>query len=272
MLNRIRAGILRRLVTGAAVVAVPALALLPMAQVSTAATEATFTKIQGAAASAAGLQPTVDAYRALLGDPNNRNTPGSQNAGRREIDWDGTPLQFSAPNLMPPDLFNKPPVPRGAVFSNPAGNQFQVSADSASGVPVRFGNINPQYPLIFNTFSQQKLFTPLNTTTTRVRFFVPGTNTPATVNGFGAVFTDVDSSTSTKIELYDRNGTRLWWSYVLKGTTPSKSLSFLGVKTDAKIFEVRITSGNTPLSAWNNDGGAKDVVVMDDFLYGEPRP
>ena len=271
MPNRIRAGFLRRLATGAAVVAVPALALLPMAQASTAATEATFTKIQGAAANAAGLQPTVDAYRALLGNPNNGNTPGSQNAGRREIDWDGVPPQFSAPNLMPPDLFNRAPATRGAVFSSPGGNQFQVSADSASGVPVRFGNINLQYPLIFNTFSPEKLFTPLNTTTTRVHFRVPGTNTPATVNGFGAVFTDVDSATSTKIELYSF-GTLVWWSYVPKGTTASKSLSFLGVKTDAKIYEVRITSGNTPLSAWNNDGGAKDVVVMDDFLYGEPRP
>jgi hypothetical protein len=34
---------------------------------------------------------------------------------------------------------------------------------------------------------------------------------------------------------------------------------------------VRITTGNAPLSGANNDGGGIDVVVMDDFLYSEPR-
>lgn len=273
MSHRTRAGVLRRLATGAVVLALPVLALIPAAQASAAAAQPSFTKIQGAASDAAGLQPTVDAYRALLGNPNNGDTPGSQAAGRREINWDGVPDAISAPALMPPDLFNNPPVPRGAVFSSPAGNRFQVSADrdNPTNTPVRFGNINPQYPSIFNTFSPEKLFTPLDTTTTRVHFFVPGTATRASVNGFGAVFTDVDSPTSTKIELYDRQGNQLWWNYVPKGTAASKSLSFLGVKTTAKVYEVRITSGNVPLAAWNRDGGAKDVVVMDDFLYGEPK-
>jgi hypothetical protein len=61
------------------------------------------------------------------------------------------------------------------------------------------------------------------------------------------------------------------WNYVPKGTTASKSLSFLGVKTDARIYEVRITNGNTPLSAGHRDGGARDVVVIDALLYGEPQ-
>jgi len=33
---------------------------------------------------------------------------------------------------------------------------------------------------------------------------------------------------------------------------------------------VRITSGNAALSAGVLDGGAIDLVVMDDFIYGEP--
>ncbi|MGH8574081.1 MAG: hypothetical protein ACREX8_16130, partial [Gammaproteobacteria bacterium] len=75
---------------GHGVLAVPALALVPAAHASAdAAAPPSFTKIQGAAGSAAGLQPTVDAYRALLGEPDNRSTPGSQSAGRREINWDG---------------------------------------------------------------------------------------------------------------------------------------------------------------------------------------
>lgn len=255
---RTNGGVMRRLAAGAAVLALPLLALVPTAQASATAAPS-FTKIQGAAGNAAGLQPTVDAYRALLGNPH------------QEINWDGVPDNISAPNLMPPDLFNTT-VPRGAVFSSPAGNRFQVSADSDSGVPVRFGNLNRQYPRIFTTFSPEKLFAPLGTTTTRVRFFVPGTSTPAAVNGFGAVFTDVDSPTSTKIEVYNQAGSRLWWNWVPKGTTASKSLSFLGVKTDAKIYEVRITSGNAQLGAANLDGGAKDVVAVDDLIFGVPKP
>lgn len=170
-----------RLATGAAAIAMPALALASALPAQAAGPS--FTKIQGAAAHAAGLQGTVDAYRTLLG-PDNGSTPGSQPSGHREINWDGVPDTLSAPALMPRNLFNAV-VPRGAVFSSTAGNTFQVSADSSNpaGSPVRYGNINAQYPSIFGTFSPEKLFTPLGTTTTRVRFFVPGSNTRAYVKG-----------------------------------------------------------------------------------------
>jgi len=253
-------------------VALPA-ALLPLTANPAAAAAAapTFTRIEGAAADAAGLQPTVDLYRTLLGDPNNGSTPGSQPAGRREINWDGTPDAQSAPNALPRDFFNTT-VPRGVVFSSAAGNKFQVSANAVNPThtPVRFGNLNAQYPNIFGTFSPQRLFTPVGTNQMSIKFFSPGTTKPATVKGFGAVFTDVDKADTTKIELYDRWGARLWWHAVPKGTAASKSLSFLGVKTTADVYEVRITTGNAPLSSTNTDTSARDVVVMDDFLYGEP--
>jgi hypothetical protein len=41
------------------------------------------------------------------------------------------------------------------------------------------------------------------------------------------------------------------------------------------VARVRITSGNTPIDATMADnvstGGNRDIVVMDDFIYGEPR-
>jgi hypothetical protein len=44
----------------------------------------------------------------------------------------------------------------------------------------------------------------------------------------------------------------------------------LGVTfTTERIARVRITTGNSSLGP--NDGGAVDVVVMDDFLYSEPQ-
>ncbi|MEU8611978.1 hypothetical protein AB0C29_28730 [Actinoplanes sp. NPDC048791] len=270
----------RRLLQLAATAAVVPVALLPFGPATAAPSAAaasvaapSFTKIEGAASDAAGLQPTVDAYRALLGEPNNGSAPGSQPAGRREINWDGTPDAQSAPNLLPRDFFNTT-VPRGAVFSSGAGNKFQVSADSdnPTQTAVRFGNINPQYRENFNVFSAQRLFTPLGTNRMSVRFFQPGTTKPATVKGFGAVFTDVDKAGTTKIELYDQWGTQLWWQAVPKGTTANRSLSFLGVKTTADVYEVRITTGNAPLSSTNTDTSTRDVVVMDDLLYGEPQP
>ena len=253
--------------------AVPA-ALLPLASAPAAAGAAaapSFPKIEGAAADAAGLQATVDAYRALLGQPNNGSAPGSQPAGRREINWDGTPDAQSAPNALPRDFFNTT-VPRGAVFSS-ATNKFQVSADSdnPTWTPARFGNLNSQYPNIFGTFSPQRLFAPQGTNRMIVKFFVPGTTKPATVNGFGAVFTDVDKANLSKIELYDRWGALLWQHAVPKGTTASKSLSFLGVTTTAQVAEVRLTAGDAPLSSTNTDTSTRDMVVMDDFLYGEPK-
>jgi hypothetical protein len=99
-------------------------------------------------------------------------------------------------------------------------------------------------------------------------FFVPGSATGATVGGFGSVFTDVNRRDSTKIELFDANGGLLFSRTVLPGPASRRSLSFLGVGFDAGelVFLVRITSGNriskTP---------ARDVVVMDDFIYAEPQ-
>ena len=253
------------LALAAATVAGPVVLLTPPAS---AAETGSFTKIQGAAGNAAGLQPTVDAYRALLGGADNGNTPGSVGSGRREINWDAVPDALSSPNAMPNDLFNTA-VPRGAVFSSPTG-QVQVSVTDAGGVP-RFGDINPQYAHQFGTFSPEKLFAAKDSTQTRVRFFVPGTNTRAYVSGFGAVLTDVDKAHVSKIEVYDKWGKRLWKGDVPKGTKARKSLSFLGVVGTAKIAEVRITSGNVPLGLGNSDGSWKDVAAIDDLVYGEPK-
>jgi hypothetical protein len=244
--------------------------LLPMSSPASAAPGAfAFTTIEGAAGDAAGLTPTVTAFRGLLGEPDNRSNPPAE-AGRREINWDGTPDAQSAPNLLPPDFFNTT-VPRGAVFVS-KNNKFQVSADddNPTNTAPRFANINPQYDDIFATFSPQKLFTPIGTNVMGVRFFVPGTNKPATVKGFGAVFTDVDRSGTTKLELLDRYGKRLFVAYAPKGTQGSKSLSFVGVQTTADVYEVRITTGNAALGKNVNDDRKRDLVVMDDFLYAEP--
>ena len=101
-----------------------------------------------------------------------------------------------------------------------------------------------------------------------MHFYVTGTATPAFVNAFGAVFTDVDLPQSTSIEYFDAAGNSLGRAFV---PPANNGLSFVGfVFQDKRIGRVRITSGNTSLAPTITDGANVDVVVMDDFIYGEP--
>jgi hypothetical protein len=114
----------------------------------------------GSGSSPAGIQVTVDAFRADLGTLN-PNVAGSFGSGRRGINWDAVPDAFAAPNLLPANFFNVN-SPRGVVFTT-AGTGFQVSANAVNptNTPVLFGNINSTYPGLFQIFSPQKLFTAL---------------------------------------------------------------------------------------------------------------
>jgi hypothetical protein len=230
-------------------------------------------------ANPAAIQAAVDQFRADLGTLN-PNTRQSFRSGRREINWDGVPNGASAPNQLAPDFFNFN-SPRGVMFSsnesplilNPILQPMLVSSTAASGVPVRFGNINATYTNEFQTFSPERLFsTTPGSNVLEINFFIPGTAIPATVNGFGAVFTDVDGQ-STHMQFYDATGRIL---LVPNGQIVGidKGLSFQGVSYNdgTRISRVVITLGNAPLSATNTDGvNGVDVVALDDFIYGEPR-
>ena len=220
----------------------------------------------------AGIQATIDAFRGDLGDPNNGNTVGSQESGRRQVTWDGGDND-SAPARMPRDFFNAV-APRGIVVQGlDARAQFQISADSSNPTTTdsEFGNINATYPTAFSVFSSPRLFSALNTNVYDVLFFVPGTDQPATVNGFGAVFTDVDIQGSSSLEFFDVKGNSIFSRSIL-ASSGNGSLSFLGVKFDSSVIaKVRITAGTAPLGV--NDvtqGGTQDIVVTDDFIYSEP--
>jgi hypothetical protein len=219
------------------------------------------------APNAAGISPVVDVFRATLGTQN-PNVAGSFGSGRREINWDGVPDASAAPNNLSANFFNIN-SPRGVVFSTP-GTGFQVSASASSGTPAEFGNLNPSYPGQFSTFSAQRLFTALGSNIVDVSFFIPGTGTEALTNGFGAVFTDVDLPNLSSMEFFDANNVSLYASFVEPSIVANEGLSFLGVVfTEGDVISrVRIRSGNAAAGA--NDGGGVDIVVMDDFIYGEP--
>jgi hypothetical protein len=233
------------------------------------------TVFQAAGPTVASIQNTVDQYRTALGDPNNGNVVG-QSSGRREINWDGGGSTATAVVGTP---FTGFLANRGALFTT-TGTGF-VQAPLAGLVDTFH---NPTYASIFQPFSLQRLFSPIDSNVTEVTFFVPGPdNKPATTNGFGAVFTDVDlpngsgpgdtngnRKASTLIECFGTDGGLIFSSFV-PASPGDGSLSFFGIVFgDARIARVRITSGDAPPGP--NDDGTHDIVMMDDFLYGEPQP
>jgi hypothetical protein len=225
-----------------------------------------------AGANAAAIQAAVDQFRTDLGGANN-GVGNSFPTGRREINWDGVPDNFAEPNALPFNFFNVN-SPRGVVFhsiANIGGNhQFRVSSSAASGVAVRFGNIDASYATIFQTFSAERLFHGRFSNEIEILFLIPGTNIPAAVNGFGAVFCDVDSS-NTFIEYYAPDGNKISGSSL---NVANNGLSFIGTSFNAgeRVAKVIIRLGNSNLQAGNVDGtNSVDVVAMDDFIYGEPH-
>lgn len=240
--------------------------MLPGSQLASAAPLLRF----GSGATPGDLTSVVDAFRGDLGGVNNGVGGGPFTTGFRAINWDGVPNTFAAPNNLPGNFFNAN-SPRGLNMATP-GTGFQVSAATGnpSGAPLRFGHIDPTYAGVFQPFSQERLFSPLGSTTTDINFFVPGSPTsPAFVRGFGVIFADVDRADSTELQFLDAQGQELFSAFA-----PARNggLSFVGVTFDNpdQVFSVRIISGDTPLGSGILDGPAQDLVVMDDFFYGEP--
>src|SRR5437764_2499307 len=239
---------------------------------------------QAAGPSGASIQSTVDAFRAVPGfETNNLNNPGPLKNGRREINWDG-----GNPNVLdttaPVTPFNTFLDTRGSQFTTPGLGLSQAppSGGPQGGLAVLFGN--PTYGKIFRAFSKSRLFTPVGSNITEALFFIPGTNgtVPAAVRGFGAVFADVDQPNgsgpggrrgnrraSTLIEYFDQLG-RLLFSSFVPASPGDGGLSFFGlVFDDARIARVRIETGD--VAPEPNDDQRHDIVVMDDFIYGEPQ-
>lgn len=209
----------------------------------------------------------VAQFRTLIGEPLNPNTAGEKANGRREINWDGVPAAVTNSDAFPANFFNVN-SPRGLVMSTP-GNGLRVS-DSG------FVEVNPTYVGGFNAFSPKKTFAPTGSTITDLQFFVAGSTTPARVASFGAVFAGVDRSGSAKIEFFDKDGKLLLTTFA-PHRNDDLGLSFAGASfTTPLIARVRITTGQAALGPSTGDvGQAKgtfDLVVMDDFLYGEPHP
>ncbi|MDF1501741.1 PEP-CTERM sorting domain-containing protein [Roseisolibacter sp. H3M3-2] len=242
-----------------------ALALLALAPLAASAQ-----LVRSGAGDLAAVTAARDQFRLDLGGGTVAGANGAFGGVRREINWDGVPDAAAAPNSLPANFFNTN-SPRGVVLSTP-GTGFQVSAN-AGVAPIEFDNLDPSYSATFQPFSAQRLFTALGSNVVDVEFLAPGTATPALTRGFGAVFSDVDLANLTSIQFFDAALNSLGTFFVPNVVGANPSFSFLGVSfAEAAVRRVRITSGTAALGAGVTENLAlqRDLVVMDDFLYGEP--
>ncbi len=223
----------------------------------------------GANPADAGLTGAVGNFRTAIsnGGGNNGVAGGPFTTGRREINWDAAGLDASAvPNTMPANFFNNNSK-RGALFTAGSGGSLLVSGRIGFSSDLRFSSINAAYSSAFQSFSPDRLFGLNGTNTLTTNFFVPNDPTvAATISGFGAIFTDVDS-VGSRIDAFDLNGAFLGGVLVPE---LNNGLSFAGLHFDngERIASIRITAGGGGLDQGTNPN--LDMVAMDDFFYSEP--
>jgi hypothetical protein len=208
----------------------------------------------------------IDAFRQLLGP---LNSGSASTTGRREINWDAVPdNQLGKP--LPNDFFN--PTGPGALAARQRGLIYTSVAGSFVVSKTNFEEINVLASSSFKPFSGTNTFANTSSSLWEVGFQVPGQNTSASVRGFGAVFSDVDIVNESYLEFF--NDDKSLGRFFIPAHDTNSSFSFLGVHFGAnqKVTKVVVShpgilsSGLADIS----NGGPKDLIVLDDFLYSEP--
>jgi len=211
------------------------------------------------------INPTVNSFRQLLGTLN--TTPGAT-GGRREVNWDGVPDTLMGKRL-PDNFFNStepganPARQKGLVY-DPGTGEFRVSN-------TNFADIDPQAAAQFTAFSGNNTFANVTSNLWPVGFNVAGQTKTASVQGFGAVFLDVDLPNSTTIEFFENNVSLGKYFVPAHGNT--SNFSFLGVFfKNRKITKVQIAHQGLLINGEKDitTGGTNDLVLLDDFIYSEP--
>lgn len=223
-------------------------------------------------ANAAAIQSTVDAFRAALGT-NNGVLPGGLAGGRREVNWDAIPTGLL--DSFPGTFFQSS---RGIEFSTP-GTRMKVSGDVGSpsfefaDVTATIPGMGPWGPIELSSFSSPRMFAPIDSVFTEISFFVPGTSQRAGVQGFGAVFVDVDLANTSKLTLYGANDVILFDSFISPSGVQSEGLTFLGVILDPGVLASRvlITGGSQPINTVLMNP-PPDGIAIDDVIFAEPSP
>jgi hypothetical protein len=211
------------------------------------------------------ISAKMDQFRQLLGSQ--LNTTPDAVGGRREIDWDGVPDDLLGKTL-PGDFFNpvgpNAPLGRQRGLAYASNGEFMVTNNN-------FATINQEAATQFSAFSGTKTFSNISSSLWDVLPQKPGTNVAATVKGFGIVFSDVDVASSTFLEFFDND--QSLGKFFAPTHDNSTSFSFVGVYfKNKKVTRIQVGHDGV-LSGGGKDitnGGTKDLVIMDNFLYDEP--
>ena len=210
----------------------------------------------------------LDEFRVALGGVLNApNTPPAA-SGRREINWDGVARRVDQRRQLPGGLLQRQ-LEAGRRVPDPRhrspGRQHQLRRDQRRPGRPSSSSSRPR-----------RLFMPVGSNQVDVQFQVVGTTTNGLVNGFGVVFSDVDRTGSTTRRILRRERRPDRHAHGPQSQGGAQLFSFIGaVFASPIIARVRITSGDAALNATIIDvsaGGTADLVVMDDFVYGEPQP
>ena len=208
----------------------------------------------------------MNEFREILGVQLN-TAPGAV-GGHREINWDGVPPEL-VNAALPGNFFNPTEVnapaarQRGLIYGSPTG-EFRVSTTS-------FAEVNAAAAAQFSAFSGDKAFANISSSLWDAEFQVAGQAVAATVKGFGAVFADVDLGNSTFLEFFHDD--KSLGKYFVPAKAGGSNFSFLGVYfKNEKITRVSV-GHDGKLNEGQNDisnGGTRDLIGLDDFLYDEP--
>lgn len=210
----------------------------------------------------------LDEFRQSLGQ---LNTQTGAITGRREISWEAVPDDM-LDKTLPLQFFNQtgaeanPALQKGITYE--PGFDFRVSK-------TQFASLDPEAAAQFKAFSGSAVFARVGDDPQPqpwpISFQVAGVAEAAAVRGFGMVVSDVDMPGSVKIEYF--NGSSLIGSVDVPARTADSPFSFAGLLfSEPVITSIRVTHQGL-LKAGEKDisqGGTHDLVVMDDFIYGEP--
>jgi hypothetical protein len=213
------------------------------------------------------INGAITDFRNLFGNLN--TTPGATD-GRREINWDGVPDNMVG-QALPNDFFN--PTEAGAPIARQRGLIYAAGGGEFQVSNTNFSDIDPASAGELSTFSGTKTFANISTNLWPIGFQVAGETTAAFSKGVGIVFSDVDLPNSTSLEFFE--GEKSLGKFFVPPHTTTSSFSFLGVyfPGNERITKVQVkhdgilSDGEKDISA----GGPHDLVIFDDFIYGEPQ-
>ena len=219
------------------------------------------------------FQSTVDQFRAALGGVNNGNVAGPLDSGRREINWDGG---GSTATALVPTPFPGFLVTRGALFTTPGTGFVQAPVDglvTTSETPTTRPSSPPSAPSGLQPDQQQpddgRVLRPQAAATCPRS--QPG-SAPSSPTSIGPTAVPVVSATTPPAQRY-ASTTPTASSFYVQRLPPSPGDASLCSSPSSSTTRASpaIKILQRECRARPHDERRSDVVVMDDFIFGEPR-